>query len=158
VKLTDKQQNEFKEQIQDYKNKKGSLLPILHLSMDLYRHIPVEIQELISEELKISNAHIAGVVSFYEMFHEFPTGKYHIGMCSGTTCHISGSHSLLKELEETLGIKEGETTEDGLFTIVPVKCVGFCDQAPNLLINDTVHHHMTSKELQEIIKTYKKDI
>jgi len=158
MKPTEKQLHDFKDIIINHKQTKGALLPILHKAQDTFGYIPLEIQELISEELKISNAHIGGVVSFYEMFYAIPTGKYHIGICSGTSCHINQSKSLLLTLENTLATKQGETTKDQLFTIVPVRCIGQCDKGPNLLVNDKVYNHMDKIKLNEIVEEIKKDI
>ena len=143
--------DEFKTIINTYSNIKAPLLPILHEAQNLYGYIPTEIINLISEVLKISNAEIFGVASFYEMFNLEPTGKYHIGVCTGTTCHINGSHKLLDHLENKLGIKEGDTTNDGLFTIVPVKCIGNCDLAPNITVNGKVYSSVTTKLIDDIL-------
>ncbi len=143
---------EFKQVINEFKNVKGPLIPILHKAEKLYGYIPLEIQNLISKELKISNAEISGVATFYSMFHTTPTGKYHIGVCTGTTCHLNGSAKLLQHLEQKLRIKEGETTSDGQFTIVPVKCIGNCDVSPNITINDKVYNKVTITLIDQLIK------
>ena len=145
---------EFEGIIESFQGIKGPLIPILHEAQNLYGYIPIDIQNLISEKLKISNAEINGVASFYSMFYIKPTGKHHIGICTGTTCHLNGSHKLLKHLEHTLEIKEGETTEDGQFTIVPVKCIGNCDVAPNITVDGKVYNTVSIKQLDEIIKEH----
>jgi len=143
---------EFEVIIDSFKDVKGALIPLLHEAEKLYGYIPIDIQNLLSSKLKISNAEINGVATFYTMFHTTPTGKYHIGVCTGTTCHLSGSGKILKHLEQALGIKEGETTSDGQFTIVPVKCIGNCDAAPNMTINDKVYNTVTIELLDKLIK------
>ena len=117
---------------------------MLHEAQDMFGYIPLEAQLIIEEEYDITNAFINGVISFYEMFYQVPTGRYHIGVCNGTTCHSNGSNKILKELENELGIKKHETTEDGLFTIVPVKCIGNCSEGPNLTVNNEVYNHRIS--------------
>ena len=89
------------------------------------------------------------------MFHTEPTGKHHIGICTGTTCHLHGSSKLLKHLEQSLKVKEGETTSDGQFTIVPVKCVGNCDEAPNVTVDNKVYNKVTTADLDKIVKNYR---
>ncbi len=153
--ILEKDMSLFKDKIQQYKNTKAPLLPVLHLAQDMFRHIPVEIQEVIQKEFRISNAHINGVISFYEQFYTTPTGKNHIGICSGTSCHIQKSKLILLELEKILGIKDGETTKDGMFTIIPVKCVGKCDTAPNLLVNDDVYENVSVSDINNIINNLK---
>lgn len=145
---------EFESIIDTFKDIKGPLIPILHEAQNLYGYIPISIQNLISDKLKISNSEINGVASFYSMFYTKPTGKHHIGICTGTTCHFNGSGALLKQLEQSLGIKEGETTSDGQFTIVPVKCIGNCDQAPNITIDGEVHSSVDIKQLNKILNLY----
>ncbi len=142
---------EFEAIIDSFKEVKGALIPLLHEAEKLYGYIPIEIQNLLSSKLKISNAEINGVATFYTMFHTAPTGKYHIGVCTGTTCHLSGSAKLLKHLEEKLGIKEGETTSDGQFTIVPVKCIGNCDVSPNMTVNEKVYNKVTIDLIDQLI-------
>ena len=145
---------EFEIIINRFKDIRGPLIPILHEAEKLYGYIPIEIQNLISEKLRISNAEINGVATFYSMFHTNPTGKHHIGICTGTTCHINGSSKLLRHLEQILDIKEGETTTDGQFTIVPVKCIGNCDLAPNITVNVIVYNNISINKLDKIIKEY----
>ena len=142
--------------IDKFKDIKGPLIPILHEAENIYGYIPIEIQNLISKRLKISNAEINGVASFYSMFHTNPTGLHRIGVCTGTTCHLNGSSKLLKHLEQILGVKEGETTSDGQFTIIPVKCIGNCDVAPNLTVDGKVYNTVSVNQLDELINEYSK--
>jgi len=148
---------EFESVIDKYSDIKGPLIPILHEAENLYGYIPIEIQNLISVKLNISNAEINGVASFYTMFHTEPTGIHHIGICTGTTCHLNGSSKLLAHLEANLGIKEGETTSDGQFTIVDVKCIGNCDEAPNMTINNKVYNKVTIEQLDRLIVEFSKN-
>ena len=146
---------EFELIIDKYVNIKGPLIPTLHEANNMYGYIPIEIQNLISKKLKVSNAEINGVASFYSMFNTEPTGKYHIGICTGTTCHLHGSSKLLNHLKSLLGINEGETTSDGQFTIVPVKCIGNCDKAPNITIDGIVYNNVSIEKLDELVEEFK---
>lgn len=147
---------EFEAIIDNFTDVKGPLIPILHEAQNMYGYIPINIQNLISKKLKISNAEINGVASFYTMFHTEPTGKHHIGICTGTTCHLNGSYKLLKHLEQTLNIKEGETTKDGQYTMIPVKCIGNCDYAPNITVDGKVFNNVSIDELDRILNEYNK--
>ena len=153
--ITTKQIDEYKQQLEPLKSSKGPLLPALHKAQEIFGYVPLEIQEVLSEELKISNAHINGVLSFYELFHRVPTGKHFIGVCTGTVCHIEQSQSIKKALEDILHIKEGETTTDKRFTMIPVKCLGMCDTSPNLRIDDDMYSHVDSVQLKKILDKYK---
>ncbi len=145
----------FEEKIKKYKNTEGPLLPVLHLTEDMFGYIPIEAQEIIQDVLKISNATVNGVLSFYDLFHTVPTGRHRIGVCSGTSCHIGKSLPLLKKLEDILSITEGETTKDGLFTIIPVKCIGRCETSPNMIVDDDIYEFVNIEKIANIINKYK---
>lgn len=146
----------FKAKMMNYKDIKGPLIPILHEAQEIFGYIPIEAQNMIEEEYGIPNAFINGVISFYEMFYQDPTGEYHIGVCSGTSCHINRSKKILEELEKELEIKTHETTKDGLFTIVNVKCIGRCNEGPNLTVNNKVYSQVQIEDVKKIISEYKK--
>lgn len=154
IPIEEKDTQRFRDNIQSLKTKKGQLLPILLLAQDMFGYIPIELEEIIQEELQISNAHIHGVVSFYEQLRTKPIGKHLIGVCSGTSCHIQKSKDIHTELKRLLGVPIGETTKDGLFTIIPVKCLGLCDTAPNMSVDETMYKHVTLNDVQKIITTY----
>lgn len=152
--ISTKDINKFKAVIDKFKDVKTPLIPIMHEAEKLFGYIPVKIQKLISDKLNISQSKINGVATFYSKFHTHPTGKHHIGVCTGTTCHLHGSDRILKHLERKLYIKEGETTTDGQFTIVPVRCTGNCDKSPNLVVDGKVYNHVTNADVYEILKMY----
>lgn len=140
--------------INKFKDVTTPLIPIMYEAENLFGYIPHEIESLISNKLGISIAKINGVATFYSRFHTHPTGKHHIGVCTGTSCHLNGSDRILKHLERKLYIKEGETTSDGQFTIVPIRCTGNCDKGPNLTVDGKVYHKVTNSDVFEIIKLY----
>jgi len=155
ITITDKDKQLFKDNIQSLKAQKGQLLPVLLIAQDMFGYIPIEIEEIIQEELHLSNAHIHGVLTFYEQLRTTPIGKHLIGVCSGTSCHIQKSKEINTTLEHLLGVRIGETTKDGLFTIIPVKCLGLCDTAPNISVDETMFTHVTISDVQTIIAKYK---
>lgn len=122
--------------IKTYPEKKASLLPILHLSQKYWGYLDNEVIKVISEKLKLSHSFVYGVASFYTMYHFNRKGKIHIRVCTNVSCQLKGAEEILKKLEEKLGIKEGETTEDGKFSIEKVECLGACDMAPVVMVND----------------------
>ena len=148
--LTTTQLDDYRQAIQPLKTLKGPLLSALHEAQNRFGYIPVPIMEIIQEELHVSNAHIHGVVSFYELFHRLPRGRHVIGVCRGTACHIDGSKTLRELLESTLAIKEGESTIDNRFTIIPIKCLGLCDQAPSMIVDHDTYERVTAEQLPEI--------
>ena len=133
--------------------KKG--IPFLEDIQKEYGYIPLEVQELISEKTGIPVAEIYGVVTFYSFFSLEPKGKYVIGVCLGTACYVKGSQQVLDKFSEILGIKAGETTADGLFTLDALRCIGACGIAPAITINGKVYPKVSVGDVPGIIKEYR---
>ncbi|HHU21572.1 MAG TPA: NAD(P)H-dependent oxidoreductase subunit E [Acholeplasma sp.] len=145
----------LRKKIREHKQKSGPLMPSLHDAQEIFGCIPLEVQKIISEELKISVSKINGVVTFYSRFSLEPKGKHVIGVCLGTACYVKGSQAVLDEICNTLQIKVGETTKDELFSVEATRCVGACGLAPVFTIDGKVYGHATvqsaAKELRRII-------
>ena len=139
-----------------YKNEKTPLMMILRDIQNEYGYIPLEVQELVSKETGISVAEIYGVVTFYSFFSLTPKGKYVIGCCLGTACYVKGAQQVIDKFSDILKIKPGETSEDGLFTLDALRCIGACGIAPAVSINGTVYPKMTVDQVQKIIDDLKK--
>ncbi len=120
-----------------------------------YGYIPLEAQELVSEKTGISVAEIYGVVTFYSFFSLQPKGKYIIGCCLGTACYVKGAQHIIDKFSEVLGVKPGETTEDGMFTIDALRCIGACGIAPAVSINGKVYPKVSVDQVPEIIEEYR---
>ncbi len=134
-----------------YKNEGTPLMMILSDIQKEYGYIPLEVQELVSSLTGIPTSEIYGVVTFYSFFSLTPKGKYVIGVCLGTACYVKGSQLVLDKFEELLHIKPGETTEDGLFTLDALRCVGACAIAPAVSINGKVHPMVKVGDVEGII-------
>ena len=139
-----------------YKNETTPLVMILSDIQKEYGYIPLEVQEIVSEKTGIAVAEIYGVVTFYSFFSLKPKGKYVIGCCLGTACYVKGAQQVIDKFSEILGIKAGETTEDGLFTIDALRCIGACSVAPAVTINGTVYSKVKVDEVKGIIENYQK--
>lgn len=109
----------------------------------------------VSKELGVPAVDLVGVATFYSQFKLNPPAKYKIKICDGTACHVQGSLSLIDVLEKELGLKPGETTADGLFSLEVVRCLGICASAPVMLINEQLHSKLTTKKLDELVKELK---
>lgn len=136
----------------------GEETPLMMILSDIqkeYGYIPLEVQEIVSEKTGISVAEIYGVVTFYSFFSLKPKGKYVIGCCLGTACYVKGAQQIIDKFSELLGIKAGETTEDGLFTIDALRCIGACGIAPAVTINGTVYPKVTVDAVPKIVEEYK---
>lgn len=123
-----------------------------------YRYLPEEMLIYIARKLKISEAKIYGVATFYENFSLKPKGRYVIKICDGTACHVRKSIGILEEFRKELGVTEkNPTTEDMLFTVETVSCLGACGLAPVCTVNDVVHPSMTPEKARELIKELKEE-
>lgn len=131
------------------------LMAILSEIQATFGYIDLEVQEIIANELNISKSDVYGVVSFYSYFSMKPKGKYVIGVCFGTACYVKGTQAIIDEFSSKLGIKPGETSEDGLFSIDILRCIGACGLAPVISINGKVYPHVEIKDVSKIIKEYK---
>ena len=138
-----------------YANDKTPLMMILSDIQKEYGYIPLEVQELVSAKTGISVAEIYGVVTFYSFFSLTPKGKYVIGVCMGTACYVKGAQQVLDKFSEILGIKAGQTSADGLFTLDALRCIGACGIAPAVTINGKVYPKLTVDAVPKIIAEYK---
>lgn len=136
--------------------KRDKLIPILQEVQQVHGYISKSAVLKVAKHLNIPAAKIYGVATFYNQFRFKPVGKYHILICRGTACHVKGSAALLKMTEEALGIKAGDTTRDGLFSIEVVACIGACGLAPVISINGQFHAKITSEKISRLIADLKK--
>jgi NADH-quinone oxidoreductase subunit E/NADP-reducing hydrogenase subunit HndA len=148
---------QIKEICARYKEEKTPLMMILSDIQNEYGYIPLEVQELVSAETGISVAEIYGVVTFYSFFSLTPKGKYVIGCCLGTACYVKGAQQVIDKFSEILGIKPGETTADGLFTLDALRCIGACGIAPAVSISGKVFPKVEVGQVAEIIDSYRKE-
>ena len=144
----------MKQIIAENKDIEGALIPILHEAQELFGYLPEKVQQIIADGLGVSLAEVYGVATFYSRFTLTPKGKYNIQICLGTACYVKGADKVLEKLERVLGIKAGETTPDGKFSIQDARCVGACGLAPVMVINDEVYGKMTPDKVDEILKKY----
>ncbi len=131
---------------------KGSLITILQRTQDLYGYLPKTAIERISERTGIAASEIMGVGTFYRQFRFAPVGKYLIMLCQGTACHVNGSELILQTIRDELGIDDGETTADGLFSLKCVACLGCCSLSPVMMINEDTYGSLTPEKTKKILK------
>lgn len=134
---------------------KGINIKILQKMQEIFGYIPESILYETSEKMGIPASKLYGAATFYHQFSFEPKGKHEIQLCLGTACYVKGSGELLKELEKTLGIKDGGMTEDGLFSIDTTRCVGACGLAPVIAIDGKIYGKVTPESLHEILDGYK---
>ncbi|MFP4456759.1 MAG: NAD(P)H-dependent oxidoreductase subunit E [Clostridia bacterium] len=140
--------------VNNNRNDKGALMPVLQQTQDLFGYIPQEAAKIISKELNVSLAKLYGVITFYSQFKLEPSGEYTISVCLGTACYVRGASKLIEAIEKELGIKLHETTSNRKFTLVDTRCLGACGLAPIMTINDDVYGKVTVDNIPEILKKY----
>ncbi|WP_018962525.1 complex I 24 kDa subunit family protein [Coprothermobacter platensis] len=146
---------EFRAKLDELKNVPGSMISILNEAQEIFGYVPFEVQELISRETGVPLTEIFGIVTFYSRFSIIPAGKYKISLCLGTACYVKGSGQILEKLEEKLGIKEGNTTSDGMFSLSAARCLGACALAPVMMINGEVYGRLTPDSAVKVIEKIK---
>lgn len=136
-------------------NKKEALIPVLYKAQELFGYLPHNLQRYIAIKMDLSSAHVNGVVTFYSYFSEKPTGTYTVSVCMGTACYVKGAKNVLDRVKKLTGASEESMSEDGLFTIKDVRCIGACGLAPVMTINDDVYGNLKPDDVDDIIKRYK---
>ncbi|MBQ8795017.1 MAG: NADH-quinone oxidoreductase subunit NuoE [Clostridia bacterium] len=129
--------------LKEYADQKGSLITILQKTQDIYGYLPIDVIYHIAERTGSTPARVLGVATFYAQFRLQPIGKYLIMLCQGTACHVNGSERIEAAIKQELGIEDGETTADGLFTLKNVACLGCCSLSPVMMINDETYGSLT---------------
>lgn len=137
--------------LEEYKNQTGSLVTVLQKAQGLYGYLPLSLLRHIAGEMGIKPARVYGVATFYTQFRLSPVGKYVILLCQGTACHVNGSERIETAVCQELKVKPGETTEDGLFTLSNVACLGCCSLAPVMMINGQAYGPLTPDKALGII-------
>lgn len=141
--------------IESLEDPNNSLINVLHKAQQLFGYIPHNLQLYISRKVGVSAARVNGVVSFYSYFSEKKTGKNVVSVCMGTACYVKGAEDVLKELLKQLNVKKNDVSEDELFTVKDVRCIGACGLAPVVTVGEKVYGHVSRDMVKDIIKTYK---
>lgn len=152
---TPEQEAKLLEVIEQNRDVKGCLMPIMQEAQNIYGYLPVEVQTIIADKLGISIEEVYGVSTFYSMFNLSPKGKYQISVCLGTACYVKGAQDVLDKICDELGIGPGECTADGKFSIEACRCIGACGLAPVMMINEDVYGRLVPDDIPEIIEKYK---
>lgn len=148
--------DQLREFIDKYKTRKGPLMPVLQEAQNIFGYLPDEIMELISNKLNIPLSEVYGVATFYSQFTFIPKGETDVHICLGTACYVKGANDILNEFEDKLGIKKGETTPDGKFSISETRCLGNCGAAPVVEINGEQVERFSKDDVMKILEDYNK--
>lgn len=153
--LTDESVRQMKEKAARYPHRKGAILPALTVAYKQLGYVDDKIYKEISNVINVPYVEIAEAATFYTMFPKKPRGKYLLQVCNNISCALLGADAMVGHIEEKLGIKKGQTTEDGLFTLISVECLGSCCTAPMVQINDDFHENLSAQKLDKILDDLK---
>lgn len=145
------------EMLLTYKDQPGISIPVLQKTQEIYGYLPRPALSKIARETGIDEAKLYGVATFYAQFRMLPVGKHMISLCQGTACHVNGANLIEDAVKDELGIENGETTPDGLFTLSVVACLGCCSLAPVMMIDQDTHARLTPYKTKAILRQYKKE-
>ncbi|MBI5207144.1 MAG: NADH-quinone oxidoreductase subunit NuoE [Candidatus Firestonebacteria bacterium] len=143
--------------ISDFKGEEGALIPILQRIQKEYGHVSHQAVKIVSKIMGYSESHIYGVLTFYSQFYLHPRGKHIIKACCGTACHVKGSQNICDKIENTLEIKEGETSLDHLFTFEKIACMGSCGLAPLVMIGQEIIGNTSAFQIEKKLQHLKKE-
>ncbi len=153
VKFSESAQKEFQKLLSRYDSKRSALLPVLHLAQDEFGWMSEPVIKYVADLMGLSTAQVLEVVTFYHMFHKKPVGEHHLQFCVTLSCWMQGSHQLMKSTCSRLGIREGETSADGKFTVSAVECLGSCGSAPVVQVNETYYENLSPEKLNRLISS-----
>ncbi len=142
--------------IKKYKNKKGNLIPLLQGAQNLYGYIPTEVFEKFANETSLKINDMYGVATFYAQFRLKPVGKHIVRVCHGTACHVQNATKVTEDMINFLNVKDGETTDDRIFSLETVACLGCCSLAPVMMIGDETYGKLNGKKAVDVVKEIKR--
>ena len=149
--FNEQNQTRIKTILSRYPNKMAACLPLLYVAQEQFDYLSPEVMDLVAETLDLSPSHVYGVATFYTMFNKKKVGRYHVQVCTNVSCYLCGAYDVRGALEKKLGIKAGQTTKDGLFTLTEVECLAMCGTAPAVQINDDIHELVSVDNVGKLI-------
>lgn len=138
--------------VDEWKDREGTLIMILHAIQNEHGYVPRGVAMELARETGINLARIYEVITFYHYFRLVPPGRHNVAICTGTACYLKGSANVLEEVEQLLGIKEGETTEDREFHLETVRCIGCCGMSPAMVVDGKTYGRVKSSDMAELIR------
>lgn len=141
---------------EQHRGDSGALIQVLHYAQERLGYVPRDVQVRVAEKLGVPLSDVYGVITFYSFFRERPRGKYTVSSCQGTACYVRGAPEVLARFERELGIKAGDSTPDGLFSLEVVRCLGACGLAPVVTVNKDTYGRVTEDKVPSILNLYRK--
>jgi len=135
-----------------YPDRRGALLPVLHMAQETFGHISLDVEAYVATLFELSPAHVHEVVTFYTLFFQQPKGRHVLAVCHNLSCHLAGAQDILAHVKSRLGIEPGETTEDGRITFQSVECLCACEAAPMAQVDDRYELNLTRQKVDQILE------
>jgi len=135
-----------------YPDRRGALLPVLHMAQDAFGWVSLEVEEYVAGLFDLSPAHVHEVVTFYTLYFRQPKGRHVVSVCHNLSCHLAGAKTILDHLRTRLGIEVGETTPDGRVTLLAVECLCACERAPMMQVDDRYELDLTPEKVDRILE------
>ncbi len=154
LEITDEQIDQICE---EFGNREGSVVQVLQIIQEKYGYVPAEVLERVGDDLGIPHSKMFGVLTFYSQFYQEPRGKFILKVCVGTACHVRGAELLVDKIKENLHIEAGENTEDMMFTLEPVACLGSCALAPMAMVNGNSFGKLSPDRMLEMIHQFQEE-
>jgi len=135
-----------------YPDRRGALLPVLHLAQDTFGYVSLEVEQYVGALFDLTPAHVHEVVTFYTMFFQQPKGRHVVSVCHNLSCHLMGAKTIIEHVKQTLGVEAGETTLDGRVTFLTVECLCACEQAPMMQVDDRYEGLLTPDKVDRVLE------
>jgi len=152
---TAEQEKRLRDGIAEAKTHGEGTMSVLQRAQEIYGYLPIEVQEIVADEMNVSLSEVYGIATFYAQFLLSPRSQTQIAVCLGTACYVKGSKLVIEEMEKELGIKVGHSTPDGKFSLEATRCLGACGLAPVMMINGEVYGKLTPKDVKGILDKYR---
>jgi len=151
---TKEQEDKLRKELQPLKELDGAIMPALQIAQGIYGYLPIEVQKILADELKVPLEEIFGITTFYSQFTLNPRGKHNVSVCLGTACYVKGASNVFDKVSETLKISNDEVTPDGKFSLLETRCIGCCGLAPVFTVGDDVYGKVQPEEIPAILAKY----
>jgi len=153
IQFSDAQLQEVRRLQSLYPDKRGALLPVLHMAQETFGYVSLETEEYVAELFDLSPAHVHEVVTFYTMYFQQPKGRHVVSVCHNLSCHLAGAKDMIAHVQQRLGIEPGETTDDGRITFITVECLCACESAPVMQVDDKYENNVTPDKIDRILES-----
>jgi NADH-quinone oxidoreductase subunit E len=155
--LFDTRREDIEHHLAKYPDRRSAVMPLLYIAQEEYGHITDDAISEIARIVGVDETHVRGVVGFYTMYYDEPKGKYLLYVCTDLPCALRGAEEFSQHVCQRLGVKPGETTPDGLFTVENVMCVGACDRAPVMQVNFRFHENLDAKAADKLLESLRRE-